>query len=322
MRSITLLLLAGCVAQNPIRLTQPDLSTSPSSPEVDTRDLEGPINDLSSHPNDVGANDVGANDLAANDSRANDQGANDLGANDLSTSQGPDLTTCVKETDQAFCARMGKSCGTVVSFDNCGASRSTICGACDLPQTCGAVTPGLCGCVAETNAAFCARFGATCGFVSNTDNCGASRSVSCGPSCPCVPESDLAVCQMYNLTCTPASANDNCGNLRSLSCRQGCTAGICPGLSDGSNCATSTIGGDWMNNCLNQKCVPALGFCQLDNASNTWSFQKPGEGGGGANSCACTSSTHLSLRFNSIPAANVDMDCSECVELPGRVVCF
>jgi hypothetical protein len=321
------MLLAGCVAQNPIRLIQPDLSTSADSREADARDLDGPINDLSLRASDLGANDPGANDLSpgANDLSlvANDLslGAN-AGANDLSTHQGPDLTTCVKETDQAFCARLGKSCGTVVSFDNCGASRSTLCGACDLPQTCGAVTPNQCGCVAETDAAFCARFGATCGQVSNSDNCGAFRSVTCGPSCPCVPESDLAVCQMYNLTCAPASANDNCGNLRSLSCRQGCTAGICPGLSDGSNCATSSLGGDWMNNCLNQKCVPALGFCQLDNASNTWSFQKPGEGGSGANSCACTSSTHLSLRFNSIPAANVDLDCNKCVQLPGRVVCF
>ncbi len=39
-------------------------------------------------------------------------------------------------------------------------------------------------CTPETNAAFCTRYGMSCGSYTNTDSCGASRTVNCG-TCPC-----------------------------------------------------------------------------------------------------------------------------------------
>lgn len=46
-------------------------------------------------------------------------------------------TACTAETDAAFCARLGKNCGSVTAADNCGASRTATCGSCASPQTCG-----------------------------------------------------------------------------------------------------------------------------------------------------------------------------------------
>ena len=37
---------------------------------------------------------------------------------------------CQSETDQSFCARLGKNCDVLSAFDNCGASRSVNCGSC------------------------------------------------------------------------------------------------------------------------------------------------------------------------------------------------
>lgn len=94
------------------------------------------------------------------------------------------LASCTPETDAAFCARLGKTCGSVTANDNCGTSRTvTSCGACTAPATCGGGgTPNVCGsCTAETDTAFCSRLGKNCGSVSGTDNCGTSRAVSsCG----------------------------------------------------------------------------------------------------------------------------------------------
>jgi hypothetical protein len=56
-------------------------------------------------------------------------------------------TSCTPETDSAFCARLGKSCGTVTANDTCGTSRTVgSCGACSSPQTCGGGgTANVCG---------------------------------------------------------------------------------------------------------------------------------------------------------------------------------
>jgi hypothetical protein len=46
--------------------------------------------------------------------------------------------TCVYEPDASFCARQGKTCGSVTAIDNCGAVRTVpFCGSCTAPQTCG-----------------------------------------------------------------------------------------------------------------------------------------------------------------------------------------
>jgi endo-1,4-beta-D-glucanase Y len=58
--------------------------------------------------------------------------------------------TCAAETDAAFCARLGKNCGSVSGTDNCDASRTVSdCGTCTLPQSCGGGgTANVCGVVA------------------------------------------------------------------------------------------------------------------------------------------------------------------------------
>jgi len=54
---------------------------------------------------------------------------------------------CSSETNAAFCARYGASCGTLTAIDNCGAERTvSSCGSCTAPQTCGTGgNPNVCG---------------------------------------------------------------------------------------------------------------------------------------------------------------------------------
>jgi subtilisin family serine protease len=74
------------------------------------------------------------------------------GRNAAGTTTGPvwSFTTaaaCTPETNAAFCARLGKNCGTVMGTDNCGAARTvSSCGSCTAPQTCGGGgTANVCG---------------------------------------------------------------------------------------------------------------------------------------------------------------------------------
>jgi hypothetical protein len=99
-----------------------------------------------------------------------------------------DSGPCVPEDEAAFCTRLGKNCGTVTATDNCGAPRTVAsCGVCgSYYDSCGgAGVPNACGCMPESDWAFCTRLGRTCGNVSGTDNCGNPRAVaSCGGICP------------------------------------------------------------------------------------------------------------------------------------------
>jgi hypothetical protein len=54
---------------------------------------------------------------------------------------------CAGESDAAFCARLGKNCGSVTASDNCGMQRTVAnCGACTAPQSCaGSGTANVCG---------------------------------------------------------------------------------------------------------------------------------------------------------------------------------
>jgi peptidoglycan/xylan/chitin deacetylase (PgdA/CDA1 family) len=45
---------------------------------------------------------------------------------------------CPAESDAAFCARLGKNCGSFSGTDNCGAARTASCGTCTAPATCSA----------------------------------------------------------------------------------------------------------------------------------------------------------------------------------------
>jgi hypothetical protein len=99
-------------------------------------------------------------------------------------------------------------------------------------------------CNAETDAAICTRLGKTCGSVTATDNCGTSRTVTCGtcPSgqqcngsnvCACAPETNAQFCTRLGKNCGPVTANDNCGvNRRNVNC------GSCSG--PGQTCGGGT----------------------------------------------------------------------------------
>ena len=45
-------------------------------------------------------------------------------------------TTCSAESNASICARQYKTCGIVTSNDNCGTSRTVVCGTCSSTQTC------------------------------------------------------------------------------------------------------------------------------------------------------------------------------------------
>ncbi|MGA9521059.1 MAG: hypothetical protein WBV82_06320 [Myxococcaceae bacterium] len=153
---------------------------------------------------------------------------------------------CTPESDAQFCARLGKDCGPVTGADNCGASRTVECGSCALPETCGGggVT-NVCGCTSESDAAFCAGLGATCGTASGTDTCGRQRSVSCGTCtapetcggggtpnvCGCTAQTDAELCAGANNVCGAMTVTDRCGASRSIA-----SCGSCPSAT---RCKTS-----------------------------------------------------------------------------------
>jgi len=128
----------------------------------------------------------------------------------LQCTGGQCVPACVPESDAAFCSRLGKTCGSVTAADNCGASRTASCGACPAGQSCSgsnvcvfgpvevcndavdndgdaladcadpdcAASPACCA--PESNAVFCSRLAKNCGSVTAADNCGMSRTASCG----------------------------------------------------------------------------------------------------------------------------------------------
>ena len=134
------------------------------------------------------------------------------------------------------CQDAGANCGLLP--DRCGGQLD--CGGCPVSWTCGgAGTPHVCGCIAETDIAYCGRLGKNCGTVSAADNCGVSRAVSCG-SCPsgrvcspgfvcgCQPETDQDYCNNANFSCGIATGVDLCGMQRQFDCGS-CDGGFCSG---------------------------------------------------------------------------------------------
>ena len=99
-----------------------------------------------------------------------------------------DAGPCVAEDNGAFCTRLAKNCGAVAANDNCGTARSVAsCGTCSsYYESCGGGgQASVCGCLPESDWAFCTRTGNSCGSASGTDNCGNARTApSCGGVCP------------------------------------------------------------------------------------------------------------------------------------------
>jgi hypothetical protein len=148
----------------------------------------------------------------------------------------PNSCGCIPEADTALCTAAGAQCGSLTTTDNCGTSRTVSCGTCSGGATCGGQHPNVCTCVPESDGQLCTTAGAQCGALTAVDNCGTSRTVSCGECmtggtcgaatpniCGCVPEADSVFCASVNAQCGSFTGPDNCGELRTASC------GLCPG---------------------------------------------------------------------------------------------
>jgi hypothetical protein len=160
---------------------------------------------------------------------------------------------CEPETSAALCARLGAECGSVDTVDLCGAARTVSCGTCSTGSRCGGVVANRCAaCIAESNADFCARLGKNCGSVTAPDDCGTTRTVSCGACganeactaanvCACTPETDAVFCTRLGATCGSLSGADNCGNARTAACG-GCIAPLTCGGGGVSNvCGSAPV---------------------------------------------------------------------------------
>jgi hypothetical protein len=96
------------------------------------------------------------------------------------------------------------------------------------------------GCVAESNADFCARQGRNCGSVTGTDNCGATRTVSNCGSC------------VSPQTCGGGGTANVCGSSSSGSCGTAYSQALCLTYTAGT--VVSSGGKNWTcttANCMN-----------------------------------------------------------------------
>ena len=114
--------------------------------------------------------------------------AADSALDDATADASVDAGPCIAEDNGAFCTRQGKNCGTFSGFDNCGTLKTVAsCGTCSsYYESCGGGgQASVCGCLPESDWAFCTRTGHSCGSASGTDNCGNARTAtSCGGACP------------------------------------------------------------------------------------------------------------------------------------------
>jgi hypothetical protein len=124
---------------------------------------------------------------------------------------------CPKTT----CVAQGKQCGTAP--DGCGGTLS--CGACGAGQWCNAGQCDTGQCVPQTDKEFCAAHGANCGSVVDFDNCGTSRTVTCGAcqspqSCGVVTANVCAPDCRLGAACTGQTFCD----ATTGQCRAGCSS--------------------------------------------------------------------------------------------------
>jgi peptidoglycan/xylan/chitin deacetylase (PgdA/CDA1 family) len=151
---------------------------------------------------------------------------------------------------------------------------------------------GACGgvvtCTPETGPAFCSRLGANCGSVTASDNCGTTRTVSCGTctspqTCggggtanvcggtSCTPEGDTTFCSSLGKNCGTVTGTDNCGASRTVTscgsctapqtCGGGGTSNVCGGGQTGSACATAYSQGN---------CLAYQQGTQVSSAGHNW----------------------------------------------------
>lgn len=154
-------------------------------------------------------------------------------------------STCIAESNSAFCSRLGKTCGSVTANDNCGVSRTYNCGNCGSGQTC---SNGVCigTCIPKT----CAQLEKNCGSWSN--QCGGI--LNCG-TCQAGQTCSNGVCVSGGTTCTQSGGE--CKFFPLSDCTQGYTylGDLGCGLGYDCCCVASTCSqlrktcGSWDNNC-------------------------------------------------------------------------
>jgi hypothetical protein len=101
------------------------------------------------------------------------------------------------------------------------------------------------GCVAETDAQFCARLGKSCETVAGTDNCGAARSAGCG-TCPsgkgCVVNvCQTPVCTTFNYTSTAFASFSRASAQDDIIATSSSGQSIVYGQSPAGTCGSYTI---------------------------------------------------------------------------------
>ena len=118
----------------------------------------------------------------------------------------PNVCACPDQTDEEFCAAAMPAavCGAYTAVDVCGQNRTTNCGMCTAPETCGAVDPNQCDC--PDDAAVCAVIGVECGMADVAGQCNNKASVNCGG---CQPN---AMCSANTCVCEPGFTPDGLGN--------------------------------------------------------------------------------------------------------------
>lgn len=120
-------------------------------------------------------------------------------------------------------------------------------------------------CMPESTATFCSRLGANCGELTAEDNCGTTRTETCGSCgqgmacgssnvCGCEPETDQELCTTKMAACGSITAVDRCGATRTVQCANTCA---------GSN----TCGGGWAENACGSTTCTADGWCRPTTSS-------------------------------------------------------
>lgn len=149
----------------------------------------------------------------------------------------------VPESDEAFCDRLGATCGSVTGTDSCGQERVVEdCGDCSPNQVC---TNGegdqssQCTCAPEADEIICRRFQVECGPSILSNQCDEDQAVNCGNcpegevctdngECECEPEDEETLCLRAEAECGSVTIESElCPNLGRISADCGeCEPGL------------------------------------------------------------------------------------------------
>ncbi len=158
-------------------------------------------------------------------------------------------------------------------------------------------------CSAESDTVFCGRMGKDCGDVTGADNCGVSRTATCGACldtvelcsdnvCSPAPETDEELCAAAGATCDDIMVEDRTGAMRTPNCGT-CVAPL--GCGDGGTpntcaCANANDAQFCADNAAT--CGPLTAMdpvCGVERTVNCGACTMPETCGGGGtpNACGC-----------------------------------